>query len=214
MTKAHVDFTGWEFEDVYDRQVPPGAFLSSEPAKPITVRVAGRERTVVALNWNHAIFRAYSEAAVESGGELGRCELCGAHLRYSAIFSDAEGRIHVVGQECANRVEANCADREEWVIVASMKEAKEINTKNGLRWKVDLREPSGFRVIPYAERPSYCSTWTPKGPRIRGRQTWGNPRVTLWANTEAELYDNVREFRLWLRSKNLNLAQVVKPRRY
>lgn len=212
MTKNEINCTGWEFYDVYDTHPLPGAFVSSKPAEPIFVPYL--KRTVVALNWHHAEQQALTEAAQDAGGDLKRCELCGAHLRYAALFFDANERLHVVGKECANRVQSGLADREEWVIVAAVKEAKQMMTKNGMRWKVDLKEPNGYRLIPYDQRPSYASTWTPKRPAGRGRFTYGTPRVTLWASNQAELLDIVRQFRQFLRDKNLNAASVVKPRRY
>lgn len=208
-TKANIEFTKtWEFVDVIDNDIPPGAFNNGgAPPQPINVYVGSTERTVFALNWNHAIFMAFRDAAEAAGGDMHKCELCGANLRYAAVFEETSDKsIHVVGQECCKRVQEGVEDREEWVIVRAMKDAKELMTKNGLRWKVDLMEPEGFGRIPYKERPTYVSTWTPRGNQFTRRP---KTRVTVWASSQAELYEKVKDFRLWLAGMNMNTASRV-----
>jgi hypothetical protein len=213
MTKNTVDFSGWEFLDVLDNAPGPGSFMGD--AREFVVNVAGKDITVIANNWFHAEFRAFGQVAEQTGGLLSKCELCGARLRYAALFQGPENSLHIVGRECANRVSAGVENREEWAIALSMKDAKEITTKNGPRWKVDLLEPQGFRMIPYTERPSFVSTWTPKMPAGRGgRVKFGNPRVTIWAKDEAELMNNVRAFRIFLRARKVVVAQPIKKRNF
>ena len=215
MTKqdSSAQVAGWTFYDVFDTQPLPGAYVSHTPAQDFDVHVGNHVVTIHALNWNHAEHRAFEAEAERGGGDLRRCELCGAHLRYAALFFDANDFMHVVGQECANRVQAGVADREEWAIAQSIKEAKEIQTKNGLRWKLDLHEPNGFRMIAWDKRPKYASTFTPKC-RVGRRLIAGKPRVTLWANNEAELLDNLRAFRAFLRENNIVVTGARHPRRY
>ncbi len=57
-TKNGVDFSGWEFFDVYDNVGFPGMFVSPT-RQDITINVCGIDRTVNALNWNHAVMMAY-----------------------------------------------------------------------------------------------------------------------------------------------------------
>jgi hypothetical protein len=212
MTKATADFTGWEFFDVYDNLVPAGAFVSPT-RQDITVNVCGKDVTVTALNWFHAVYVAYKQVAAETGGSLSKCELCGANLRYAALFEGPGNTMHVVGRECCKRVQDGVENRDEWAIVSAMKDAKEINTKNGLRWKVDLLQPAGFDRIPYADRPTYVSTWRPKlPPMARSRGSMGNPRVTIWAGSQEELYAKVSDFRNWLKGMHVGMAQKVTRR--
>jgi hypothetical protein len=210
MMMMQTDFTGWEFHDVFDNVPMPGAFVSPT-RQDIPVHVGQRTIVVNALNWNHAVVLAYRQAAEENNQQLDKCCVCGAKLRYAALFFKGDA-LFVVGQECAQRVEAGCSDREEWQIALALKDMKSIQTKNGPRLTIQLQEPANFKLIPYAERPKFVSTWTPKGPVIRGRQTFGKPRLTVWAETPDEMLTNVRELRNFLRTKNVNLAQRLKPR--
>jgi len=209
MTKNNVDFTGWNFYDVHDNQGFPGCYLSPT-RQDYTIEQFGKDHVVNALTWMHARFTLYARLAEASGGDLGKCELCGARLRYAGIFEGPGDTLHVVGRECAQRVMAGAEDRNEWVIASAMKDAKEINTKNGPRWKVDLLEPVGFNAVPWGDRPTYTSRWVPKKP---GRNAgFGNPRVTIWAGTQLELHEKVRDFRNWCKGMNIGMATKVTKR--
>lgn len=171
--------TGWSEFDWLDLIPAPGSFVS-----PTYGDYDVHGTSVRALNWLHAKHTWLKGELEKSGEEWGRCSHCNHAIRYGVVFLDAEGRYHIVGEECAEFINSNL-NRAEWAEKRKLSAVKKVKTKNGERYTLSLDVPAWFWSLPREERPAFTSLYKTEGPRRQVR--W---YLTIWGENPCEVLLN------------------------
>jgi hypothetical protein len=168
--------------DEIDAYPGPGAFLSTRDK--VEYKVYGV--VVQAFNFMHAEYLACKQLVEASGGEWVRCALCNQPLRWLVLCRDEEsGLHHILGRDCAATLDAGLPTQS-WDTKRKLRDIKEVQTKNGVRYIHKREVPSWFWKL---QRPSYVSVsaWE----RMVGRRKVKTWYLTIWGEGVDEVLSNI-----------------------
>jgi len=185
MAKAHANLntSDWEvIDEEFDLVPMPGSFVSPDGMKPYTIM----GETVQGLTYLHAFYRQVGAKIRAHGGELGKCDHCGARVRYCFIFEDSKGQWFHTGRDCAELIGAKQRGDtpEEFYHARKLfriaQEARKVKTKNGPKVVYSMEAPQWVWKLSPEVRRSLCSV----GKNMHRGGQW---EVTFWANSVEEI---------------------------
>ena len=167
-----------ELVDVVDLQPIPGEYLfctrENRPKTP-------HEAFGVTVD---AWFPYHAQRIAVQAKWGGKCECCGARLRYAHIVQDADGAYHCFGHTCVNvkTLGAESARKLEY--------SQRIEEKKDKGFCATFNVPSQLWDMPREQRPAFARLWKGAPAKRGSRPVW---KLSVWGDSREECLANCME---------------------
>jgi hypothetical protein len=166
-----------ELIDIIDLQPIPGEYVhcAGRPMEPFDVF------GVTVDGW----FRCHAQRRAVGQRWEGKCECCGARLRYAHVTRDGSGEYHCYGGTCLNVVGLGEAG------ARRLEYSQRITHKDGKGFVATFSVPPKLWDLPRDDRPVFARLWKGEERSRRGARTgrvqW---KLSVWGDSFEECLDH------------------------